>query len=344
MRWAIAYLAAIFNFGSAVLASAATPNQPPFFAGKAVTITVATGAGGGYDAYTRLLARHLSQHIPGNPAIVIQYTPGAGGLIAANNLYNSAHRDGTALAMLQSSSLLVGALGDRNAKFDNLKFSLVGNMNQEVDTCSVWNTTDIRDAKTFLTQHVILGVAGAGSNSQTFPMAMADVLGANFKMVAGYDGGANLRVLAMERGELQASCGIFVSTIQAEFQPLIDQGKLRVILQMGLAKHPSFPDVPNALDLAKEGEDREALALQFSQLALGRPIIGPPDVPRPQLDALSKAFSETMEDPQFQNEAMQLKLETRWMGGGDMSAVIKEMSSASETTKERVRKQLGIER
>jgi tripartite-type tricarboxylate transporter receptor subunit TctC len=263
-------------------------------------------------------------------------------MVAVNRIYNVSKRDGTEIALLQSSSFLVGALGDHNAKFDNLKFSYIGNLNEEADTCSVWHTTGITNAQEFLTREVILGTAGPGSNSLTFPLAMKEVLGANFKLVQGYGGGANVRTLAMERGELQATCGIFVSTLQAQLESQLASGSLRVVLQMGLSRHPLYKDIPNALELAPNDEGREALKLLFSQLVLGRPIVGPPEVPPERTAALAKAFADTMNDPQFQEEAKQLKLEMRWSGPDEIRKVMVDMDRASEATKARVRKLLGI--
>jgi tripartite-type tricarboxylate transporter receptor subunit TctC len=313
-----------------------------FYSGKAIVLTIATGPGGGYDAYARTFGRYFRNHMPGNPVVTFQYVAAAGGMAAVNRIFNVSKRDGTEIALLQSSSFLVGALGDRNAKFDNLKFSYIGNLNEEADTCSVWHTTGITTAQEFLTREVILGTAGPGSNSLTFPQAMKEVLGANFKLVQGYGGGANVRTLAMERGELQATCGIFVSTLQAQLESQLANGSLRVVLQMGLSRHPQYKDIPNALELAPDEEGREALKLLFSQLVLGRPIVGPPEVPPERTAALSKAFADTMNDPQFQEEAKQLKLEMRWSGPDEIRKVMVDMDQASEATKARVRRLLGI--
>ena len=338
-RWFKALVATLGEFAFLTIALAAPQDIADFYSGKTITLAVPGGPGGGYDAYARVLAQFLPKYIPGHPSMTVQYVPGGGGLVAANQIYNVASRDGTALALLQSSSFLVGTLGDQNAKFDNLKFTRIGNMNQEADTCSVWHTTGIKDAESFLHDGVILGVTGPGSNGQTFPMGMIDALGANFKLVAGYSEGP-ARVLAMERGELQASCGIFVSTLQSQFAKQVEEGQMHVVLQMGLERHPSLADVPNALELAHDSEGRQELQLLFSQLSLGRPVVGPPGMPSDRAAALSKAFEETMNDSQFLQAAEQLKLETRWFGEDRMRQIIADMDSASESTKTRLRKAL----
>ena len=313
-----------------------------FYKGKTISMIVASGPGGGYDLYARTLVRHYARHIPGNPNIVIQYLPGGGGIVAANTLYSVTARDGTGMGLLASSTFLLAAVGDKNTKFDNLKFTYIGNMNEEVDTCSVWHTTGIKSAEDLKTREVIIGAAGPGSNSLTFPLGMNSVLGMKFKPIPGYQGGAQIRTTAMERGELQGTCGIFVSTMNAQFPKQLADGHLKVILQMGLSRHPSFKDVPNALELATDANGRAALELLFAQLALGRPILGPPEIPADRAAALQKGFDATMDDPQFRADAEKMRVELRWFGAAKMKQVMERMEAAPKAVKDDVRKLLNV--
>lgn len=312
-----------------------------FYSGRTISMIVASGPGGGYDLYARTLVRHYGRHIPGNPNFAVQYVPGGGGIVAANNVYGLARRDGSAMGLLASSTFLLAAVGDPNTKFDNLKFTFIGNMNEEVDTCSVWHTTGIKSVEDLTTREVIIGTAGPGSNSQTFPLGMNSVLGMKFKAIPGYHGGAQIRTTAMERGELQGTCGIFVSTLGAQFPKQLADGHLRVVLQMGLSRHPDYKDVPNALELAKTSDGRAALELLFAQLALGRPVLAPPDIPADRAAALQKAFNATMTDPQFVEEATKTRVELRWFGADRMKEVMERMEAAPKNVKEDVRKLLG---
>lgn len=322
--------------------SAAADTVSDFYSGKTISMIVASGPGGGYDLYARTLVRHYPRLIPGNPNIVIQYLPGGGGIVAANNVYELARRDGTGMGMLSSSTFLLAAVGDTNTKFNNLKFTFIGNMNEEVDTCSVWHTTGIKSADDLKTREVIVGTAGAGSNSHTFPVGMNSVLGMKFRPIAGYQGGTPIRVTAMERGELQGMCGVFVSTLNAQLAKQVADGDLKVILQMGLSRHPAFKDVPNALELAKTPEGHAALELLFAQLALGRPVLGPPEVPADRAAALQKAFDATMNDSQFRADAEKLRVELRWFGAGRMKEVMERMEAAPKAVKDDVRKLLNV--
>ena len=245
------------------------------------------------------------------------------------------------MGMLSSSTFLLAAVGDPNTKFENLKFTFIGNMNEEVDTCSVWHTTGIT-AGELRTREVIVGTAGAGSNSHTFPMGMNNVLGMKFKPIAGYQGGTPIRVTAMERGELQGMCGVFVSTLNAQLAKQVANGDLKVILQMGLSRHPAFKDVPNALELATSADGRASLELLFAQLALGRPILGPPEVPADRAAALQKAFDATMNDSQFRADAQKLRVELRWFGATRMKEVMEQMEAAPKSVKDQVRKLLEV--
>lgn len=336
---------AIFGIGAAAFialgASPVVAQDGGFYAGKTISLAVPSGPGGGYDTYARTFARHLPNHIPGKPQIVVQNTPGGGGLVAANNLYNLAPRDGTALAVLASSSFLVAALGEKLAKFDNLKFTPIGNLSEESDTCSVWHKSGIESTQDLFAKEVVVGSEGIGSNSQTFPLAMNDVLGMKFKIIPGYQG-TQLRSAAMERGELHGACGIFVSTLNALFARQLKEGTWRVVLQMGLSRNPRFPDVPNALELAQTPEAKAALTTMFAQLALGRPLYGPPDVPAAQAGTLQKAFAATMEDSAYAAEAAKLGLDRRWFGPERMNEIMREMNNASEPVKVRLRKILNI--
>ena len=327
--------------GVALAGSAAAQDVEQFYTGKAITIAVPSGPGGGYDTYARTLARHYAKHIPGHPQIIVQNVPAGGGMVAANNTFNISPRDGTALAVLASSSLLVGALGEPQARFNNLKFTMIGNMSEEWDTCSVWHTANVKDHRDFLTKEVIIGSEGSGSNSQTFPAVMNEVLKSKLKFISGYTG-TQLRVAAMERGELQGACGVFVSTLTSLFQRQLDAGQMRVVLQMGLSRNPKFPDVPNALELASDAEGRDTLALMFAQLALGRPLFGPPDMPADRAKALTEAFAKTMQDPDYLADAAQVKIDTRWFGPQRMVEVLQQIDAAPEPIKARARRILNI--
>lgn len=330
---------AVMAMGAMALWPWATSAETPaeFFRGKTVTLGVGSGPGGGYDAYSRTLSRYYGRFIPGNPTIVIQYVPGAGGMVIANNTFSLSPKDGTFMAMIPSSVLLDGVLGSAAAKFDVGKFTPIGNMNEEADTCSVWHTTGINSGQDLMTKEAIIGTAGPASNSHTFPLVMNAIIGTKFKLIPGYGGGSTLRIVAMEKGELHGACGIFVSTVLSQFGSQVKDGKLKVVMQMALERHPAFADVPNAIEFAKSDEDRQMLLLFFGQLALGRALFAPPELPADRALALSEAFAATMKDGDFQAEATKLSLETRWFGPDRMKQVTAQMAATPPAIREKAR-------
>jgi tripartite-type tricarboxylate transporter receptor subunit TctC len=306
-----------------------------FYSGKTMTMIVGTDAGGGYDVYARLLTRHIKDFIPGKPTITVQNMPGAGGLLAVNHVFNNAKRDGTVFAMVPASNLLDGALGNPNAKFDLASFTAIGNMNAENDNCIVWRGRGTESTDDLFKKDVITGATGQASNSYIYPALMNSVLNTRFKLVSGYPGTDRMRL--MEKGEMDAACGIFTSTLQTQMGQLLDGGKIFVAIQMGLSRHPSFAGVPNAVELAKNEADRELLALAFSPLEMGRPIIAPPLIPGERVDALQAAFVSAMKDDGLSAEAAQLKLELRWFDAKRLRQILADMSSAPEPVKKRAR-------
>ena len=333
-------IAAAFWLALAATSGLRAQDVAAFYADKTISFLVAAGAGGGYDLYARSLARHMSKHIPGNPAFAIQNLPGGGGIVAANTLYNTSKRDGTAIAILASSVFLASTLGDPATKFDNLKFSPVGNMNEEVDTCPVWHATGLKSIDDMRARDVVIGTTGAGSNSHTFPLGMNAIIGTRFKPILGYPGVG--RMTSMERGEIDGACGIFVSTLLTQFAKQVASGELRVLVQMGLSRHPAFANVPNALELAPDEKARGVLELLFAQLALGRPVLAPPDLPPDRVRALATAFDRTMADPAFIEEATRTGLERRWFGADRVREVMAKMETAPADARTRVRGLLGI--
>lgn len=340
MRQAIRACALAAGLVTTAATGASGQGVATFFEDKTINIIVAANAGGGYDLYARLLARHMSKHIPGHPSFSVQNQPGGGGIVAANNIYGVARPDGLSMALLASSNFLYAALGDAASKFDTRKFTFIGNMNEEVDTCSVWRTSGVKSLDDAMRRDVVIGTTGVASNSHTFPTAMNEVIGTRFKTVLGYSGPG--RVVSMERGEIEGACGIFVSTLRSQFETQVSSGDMRIIVQMGFSRHPALKDVPNALELARDDAGRQLLELLFAQLALGRPVLAPPGVPADRAKALQDAFNATMVDPQFIADADKANIEQRWFDAGRMRAVMAKMDSAPESVRAPARLILGV--
>lgn len=313
----------------AILAAAPVHSQTAdaFFRGKTLAMSASSAPSGGFDIYVRLLARNFGQHVAGSPSVVAQNRPGGGGLVLANHLYNSAAKDGTQIALIPAYVLLEALFKNPQAKFDPSKFIWIGNMNQEVDHCSVWHSSGVTRPEDFFAREVILGASGASAGSFTIPMVMNAELGTKFKVILGYSSSA-VRNKAMEQGEIHGQCGTYLSSIKATSMPEVEAGRLRIIWQMGLEKHPDFPQVPLAIDYAKTPEARQMMQMFFASMTLGRSFALPPDTPADRVAALRDAFDATVRAAEFRAEADKLKIEIRPMDWRAMQPALEKLLGA----------------
>jgi tripartite-type tricarboxylate transporter receptor subunit TctC len=322
-----------FALASAALALAAPANaQGPadFYKGKKVDLYVGYSAGGGYDVYGRLLARHMSKHIPGNPNIVPQNMTGAGSLKLANWLYNVAPKDGTAFGIIGRGTGFDPLLGNKAAQFDAEKFNWLGSMNNEVSVCVAWHTTGITKIEELYGKELTVGGTSASADTDQFPRVTNGVLGTKFKVITGYPGGNDVG-LAMERGEVQGRCGWSWSSVKSTHQDWVDQKKINILTQLALTKHPELPNVPLIVDLAKNDEQRKILRIIFARQVMGRPFLAPPNVPKERVAILRKAFMDTMSDKDFIADAEKAQLEITPVSGEEVQKLVDE---AYDTPKE----------
>jgi tripartite-type tricarboxylate transporter receptor subunit TctC len=294
-----------------------------FYKGKNVDLFIGYSAGGGYDLYARMLAKHMGKHIPGNPNVVPKNMTGAGSLLLANWLYNVAPKDGTAIGAIGRGTGFDPILGNEKAKFDGTKFTWLGSMNNEVSICVAWEKTGVTKFDDVLTKELVVGGTGASADTDQFPKIINGVLGTKFKIVTGYPGGAEVG-LAMERGEVQGRCGWSWSSVKSTHWKWYQEKKFTVLLQLALQKHPDLPNVPLVVDLAKNDQQRKILRLIFARQVMGRPFLAPPGVPSDRADALRKAFLDTLKDKEFLADTEKAKMEINPVSGKEVDEVVKE--------------------
>jgi len=316
-NWGVSVVLAGLAF---TVAAHAQPAEQ-FYAGRSLTFYIGSGAGGGYDVYGRALARHMGQHLPGHPAIVVQNMPGAAGIKLAQYLYNAAPKDGSALGAPYNTTAFQPLLRDQGVKFDSLKLSWIGSMGKHQNICVAWHTTPFTSFDQVKQRPMIVAAAGVTGNAAVYPKLFNEMLGTKFKIVTGYD--AKEARLAVERGEAQGICGMSYQTLLASDPAWMQGGKTRVLVQIGLHPHPALKGVPMVLDMVKKPEDRHMLEFLMIQQEVGRPIVAPPGVPADRLAALRRAFDETMKDKAFLAEAGKLKLQIEPIGGAEMLNLIK---------------------
>jgi tripartite-type tricarboxylate transporter receptor subunit TctC len=320
----------------AVLAFAGTAHAEDFYAGKQVELLIAGSVGGAYDVYARALSRWMPKHIPGNPTFVPKQMIGAGGLTAANHLYNAAPKDGTSIALVNNPVPFMPLLGEKKAMFDPAKINWIGSAAGEVALLIVWHTSPLQTLEQAQQKEMTVATAGAGSGSEFYARLLNGFLGTKLKLISGYQGSSD-GLLAMERGEVDGWSDIMWSTLNATKQQWVKDNSIRILVQIALKKHPQLPDVPLAADYAKTPEDKAALELALAPLVIARPFMAPPGVPADRVKLLQDAFMATLADPGFKEDIAKLRIDTYGaMSGPDVAAFIQRMYQSTPPVVARV--------
>jgi tripartite-type tricarboxylate transporter receptor subunit TctC len=234
----------------------AQPGKTQATIDRPVTIYVAGTAGGGIDLYARLVARHMGRHIPGKPTVTVQVMPGAGGIRAANYLAEQAPRDGTAITTFANGPILEPLIGARNPGYDMSSFTWIGAITKDIGLCISWGPTPFKTIDDVKTQQMIVAGTGAGSETDTWPIVLNDVLGTKFKLVTGYVGSQET-ILAIERGEAHGRCVFSQSALKIAKPDWLHDKKINVLVLTALEKSAEFPGVPAVVDLVTKLEDRQ---------------------------------------------------------------------------------------
>ncbi len=311
-----------------------------FYSGRALTLYIGFPAGGGYDLYGRLVARHLGNFIPGAPTIVPVNMEGAGSLRLMNWLYWAPPRDGTVFGTVNHGAPFVPLLGDEQfARFDAREYSWIGSANEEVSVCVAWERTGITQFEQLFEQELIVGSTGPGAEEFTLTRLVSTVLGARLRPITGYAGSDEIN-FAIERGEVDGRCGWTWSSVKSTRQRWLDDGSINVLLQLGLRKHPELPEVPLIMELVENDEQREALYLILAQASLGRPFLAPPDIPADRAAALQAAFDAMVADSEFLADAARMRLEINPVSASVVEALLAEAYSTPQPIVERTRELL----
>ena len=296
--------------------------QEPFYAGKQITFLVGAGVGGGYDLQARTTARHLARHIPGNPTIVVQNQPAAGGMAMTNQIFVSGPKDGTTIALIQRGMLLSKLTYPAGTRFDIDKFGWIGSLNSEVATTAVWNeTSPHRSARDLFEKELIVGGI-VSVDPETTPKLYNSLIGTKFKIVNGYNSTAQI-ALAMERGEVQGIGDFSWSSLKAVRPQWLTEKKITILMQGALQNDPELKGIPNALEFVKSPGDRQVMELHFTQKTAARPVILPPGVPAERLAILRKAFAALEQDQEFMTEAKKSRVEYGFVPGEEIDKVVR---------------------
>jgi tripartite-type tricarboxylate transporter receptor subunit TctC len=299
-------LAAMALAVCAIEAKAADATE--FYKGKQITIVCSTAGGGAYDTYARLVAKHMGKHIPGNPTFIVQNMPGASGMKAANYIASVAPKDGTVFAATHAGVPTGPLTMPGEAQYDPTKLSWIGSATKELYVGYVFHTAPIRTFQEAREKTVTVGETSMSSFGVK-PAIFSNVhFGTKFKQVLGYKDAIEGR-LAMERGEIHGTFGTSYAGFRSAQPTWLKEGKAFVIIQHGVTRNPTLPDVPTLMEFAKTEAERQAITFMVGGLDHGKPYFGPPEIPADRLQILRRAFDATMKDPQFTKDLNAANLE-----------------------------------
>ncbi len=295
----------------------------PFYAGKTMRIIVGASAGGGFDTYSRTIARHLGKHIPGEPTIIVENMPGAGMLIAANYLYKVAKPDGLTVGNFIGYQVLNQILGRPGVEFDARRFEWIGAPSQDNGACALTKASGITSLERWKAAKtpVKLGVVGIGDITYNTAKVLRNLLGLPVQPIVGFKGTAEIR-LASESGELAGGCWTWES-IKVTWRKALEAGNATVVLQTTPKPHPELLGVPLAMDLAKSEEERILLlAAMHDPNAIIRPYVLPPGTPKDRVQLLRRAFLDTMKDPDFLADTKKSRLDVDPLPGEEVERIV----------------------
>ena len=306
-----------------------------FYKGRSIEIVVGAGAGGGYDANGRLVARHLGRFVPGNPTVVVTNMPGGGGITAANVLYNVSAREGLVLGTFSNSMLTEPLLGTEVIKFDPSKYTWIGSVSREDGICVTSQASGVVAWGDALTKETIAGTTAPGTTTYVYPTMLNRMFGAKFKLVTGYPDGSSI-ILALERGEIQTVCQTY-SSLNISHPDWIPQKKVHPILSVGLGRNPEVPDTPSVMELARTDTERQMLKIVLTPTIAGRPLAAPPGIPADRAEALRTAFLAMTKDEAFLGDAKKSRIDVQPTSGAEIDALVRDIFASPKDVIQQVR-------
>ena len=304
-----------------------------FYKGKQIKIIVGGTAEGGYAPYARMLQMHMGQFIPGKPQVVVQFMPGAGGLIATNYVYNVAPKDGTVIGSVQRNVVRLALIHDQGVKYDPAKITWLGSLYNDVSVCAAWSGSGIKTIQDAMQKELIVGGTGLNDTEQ-FPAVLNNIIGTKFKIISGYKSSAAI-TLAMERGEVTGRCGWSWDSLKSQRSDWLADKKINILVQMSMTKLPEIGDVPLAVDLAKTKDGRDVLEFIFGEQTLGKPFMMGPGIPADRVAALRKALLDTAADKTAVDEMIKMDLGVAPLSGEEMQQIVVKMYATPQAVVDR---------
>ena len=333
-----AFAAALVLSGLA-LAALPAQAQEQIYKGKQIRMVIASGAGGGYDTYARVLSRHLANNIPGKPNIVDQNMPGASGMAATNWGYKVAAKDGLTIVSTYNALLLEPLFGNKSAQYNPRELEWVGSISKQQNICMTWHTSPIKTIDQAKEREVVVAATGATGNAATLPKMVNAMLGTKFKVVGGYE--TTESRLAVERGEAEGICGLSWSTLKASNPEWTQNKRMNILLQTGDTRQAELPDVPLLIDMVQNPNDKKLLQILSVPEDMGRPFFMAPGTSKDMVTIIRRAFDATMKDKAFLADAERSNLEVDPITGEDMQTRITEAYQADKPIIDRMSELMG---
>jgi tripartite-type tricarboxylate transporter receptor subunit TctC len=318
----------------------AQQQEATYFKGKEISISIGFGPGGGYDTYGRLFARHYGRFVPGKPTVIAKNEPGAGGIKLATTIFNVAPKDGSQLALFAASTALEPLFGNKDAKYETTKFTWIGNIDSDVSSCGTWKNTGIKTWEDLKNRVTTFGSTGPAAITSIHPQVVGSLLGLKVKVIHGYSGTRDVN-LAMRKGEVDGTCGLYMSSIASQYQQDVDNGDLTIWITLGKKRTPEFPKVPSIFELLKNPDDIKLADLIFGSDAIGRPVSAPPGMTAARTKTLRDAFNTMVKDAAFLADAKKIGLDIKPMTGQEVESLFANFYKTPQPVVQRAMKAMG---
>jgi tripartite-type tricarboxylate transporter receptor subunit TctC len=318
---------------AATQVQAQTPEQ--FYKGKSIDMIIGYPPSGSNDVYARLLARHIGKYIPGNPTVVPKNMPGAGSFLAVNHVYTVAPKDGTVLAIGAPTTALDERMGTQGVRFKTAELNWVGRIDSLINIVFMWHTSKVKTFADAQKYESTLSGTGTGSTVFVYPNVMNNVFKTKFKIILGYKGSADAQ-LAVERGEAEGHSTSWTA-VKVNHPDWWPKKMISILVQFGLDRHPELPDIPTAVELARNDEEKQVLTAIMTASEVGTAFFTTPGIPADRLAVLRRAFDQVMKDPQLLAEAHKAKLTIGPMHGAQLQKLVAGVTNLSPALLEKVR-------
>lgn len=307
-----------------------------FYKGRTINIVVGFAPGGGADLWARFMARHLGKFVPGEPGVVVQNMPGAGGFSALNFVYSVAPKDGTYLMLPSTSAYTAPQLEQPGARWDTLKLQWLGNITRDTSSCVASGQSGVKSIADGRNRQIIFGSDGNDDSASHHPRFMGRMFGFNIKVIAGYKG-TGPALLAVDRGEIDARCSVWASLALTSRKADLESGKLVAIMQVGSKPHPVFGKAPMMQDFARNDEERQIIDFLFNTIDISRPLAVAPEVPADRVAVLREAFWKMANSPELKADADRAQYEIEPMTGEQTDAAMRKALTVPKQIAENAR-------